>query len=75
VERHRQRSRDARSLVFRLSLSITVLCFANFVNAPTPEFVEYWTEELDRLGDKIFSEFQNKLHCFAINDPFRCSTT
>jgi hypothetical protein len=33
VQRHRQPRRDARRLDFRWSLSITVLCFANFVNA------------------------------------------
>jgi len=32
----------------------TVLCFANFVNAIISKGVEYWTEMLDRLGDKIF---------------------
>jgi hypothetical protein len=32
----------------------TVLCSANFVNAKMTKCVEYWTEELDRLGDKIF---------------------
>jgi hypothetical protein len=32
----------------------TVLCFAKFVNATISKAVDYWTEELDRLGDKIF---------------------
>jgi hypothetical protein len=54
VERDRQRGPDARRLVFRWFYTITVLCFENFVNATISKAVEYWTEELDRLGDKIF---------------------
>jgi len=29
-------------------------CFANFVNVKMTKGIEYWTEKLDRLGDRIF---------------------
>jgi len=74
VERHRQRRRDARRPVFRLSLSITVLCLAAFVDAPSQEAVGSWTEELNRLGDRFFRNFEIVVS-FCDQRPVKCSTT
>jgi hypothetical protein len=43
----------------------TVLCFSNFVNATRQKPADYWTEVLDRIGDKIFVGI-SKSSCFVI---------